>query len=102
MSLQVFLIIVLLSIRILLAMRPKRKTSSPPPDGRQVKKVNQSEPESIPTLTGDDDIERPKLGKMKIDNGNEGKGFCRFTTKHLSTKPSEKKNGIKEAEIPNL
>ena len=85
-------------------MPPKRKgtTSSPPTDGKLVKKRNQVNHDSIPSVTKDDNIEKANAGKNIDKEETNEKGFCTFTRKFVPPDPEEKKHDIKESLFPNL
>ena len=78
-------------------MPPKCKTSSPPTGGKLVKKPNQVNDNSIPSLKEDDNIAGTKSGKEVFDSGNKVKGFCLFTTKYVPPDPLDNKNCTKKS-----
>ena len=83
-------------------MPPKRKATSPPSGGKQMKKRNQSEKENHPAVTDDEGIDRPKTGKIKDCNKNEEKGFMTFKGKIESPELLDEKDKKKDADFPNL
>ena len=43
----------------------------------------------------------PQSGKIQLENQNEEKGFCTFTTRYSTSNPMDKEIVIKEPKFPN-
>src|SRR5438128_2280288 len=87
----------------LLAMPPKCKPTIPLTGGKLEKRGKNVKKESIPSLTDNEDVEKPNPGKIIHDNESGEKGFCTFRAKFVPPDQSNKnQNIIKELDFLNL
>ena len=88
---------------VLFAMPPKRKTTISLSGGKPEKKVKNLKKESVPSLTDDEDVEKPNPGKIIHEDESGEKGFCSFRGKGVPPDQSDKNQNIKEEpNFPNL